>query len=845
MSDTSAFWFANPSKGFYPFEVQNSLRFGATSGKLTRTPTSSGNQKKWTSSWWQKKTENGVLQYVWSGGYTAGGAGNDGIAAFYFESDDKIHTYYDTSGSAPYGAVNSKVYRDVTNWYHFVWAVDAANTVHRIWVNGVEETLSSGSQPPNFSYGMNRAGTEQAWGTQSWGGGTHKPMLIAEAVHLDGQYLTADSFGEFKNGLWVPKDIHAQGFTFGTNGYYLNFQDDGGTNGANLGYDVQTADRSGTTNDFSLTNLNEYDQLIDSCTNNFATHNVLEVAHTAESTTSEGNLGTTPSSASTWNTRVSTFNVSSGKWYAEFTRVSDAVGVFVGILQTGSRDTLYIGYGSQGYGYYIENGNVQNSASFVTNGAFGTTSGKLDVVGVALNLDDNELRFYKNGSVLGSAAISITAASYGFAVSQTQSGNLVIANYGQDSSFAGYKTSGSDSATDDNGQGDFYDAPPSGFLAMCAANLPELTLSPDKIEQADDYFNTVLYDGANNATQSITVGFQPDWLWAKATSTSSDHYVFDVIRGANKSLSTNDAGVEDTTSGQFTQFTATGFDLPADNAGYINYTGRSYVAWNWRAGGDPGDVSGNFIKDGVAFTPTQGTINANSISANTTSGFSIVEFTSTVSSDVGETGTPPTIAHGLGVKPQWLIIKDRDGGSYPHWNLWHPSYQPDATYLNYQFFMELTSAANNAGWHRTDTGFTTNLFTPPRYQYTENGKSYIAYVFHEVEGFSRFNSYFGNNSTDGTFVYTGFKPAWLMIKNVGSSTNGWYIYDNKRLQFGTLVDGQLYANLQSGNDDGNRDLDFVSNGFKLRLTDSNVNSSGVQYIYMAFAEQPFKFTRAR
>ena len=151
MSGNSAFWLANPGKSFYPFEVQNSLRFGHSSQKFHRTPSSSGNQKKWTSSWWMKKTENATRTYIWSAGYTSGGSGNDGIAAFYFETDDKIHTYYDTSGSAPYGAVNNKVYRDQHSWYHFVWAVDAANTAHRIWVNGVEETLSSSSNPPDFN----------------------------------------------------------------------------------------------------------------------------------------------------------------------------------------------------------------------------------------------------------------------------------------------------------------------------------------------------------------------------------------------------------------------------------------------------------------------------------------------------------------------------------------------------------------------------------------------------------------------------------------------------------------------------------------------------------------------
>jgi hypothetical protein len=274
----------------------------------------------------------------------------------------------------------------------------------------------------------------------------------------------------------------------------------------------------------------------------------------------------------------------------------------------------------------------------------------------------------------------------------------------------------------------------------------------------------------------------------------------------------------------------------------------NFVAWTWKAGGDPDDVTGNFIKDGVAFTPTQGTIDANRMSVNTTAGFSIIEFTSDISSDVGETGTPPTIAHGLGVKPKWVIIKDRDGGSYPHWNVWHPYYQPDTTHLNYQLFLQLTNAANNAGWHRTDTGFTTNLFTTPRYQYNENGKSYIAYVFHEVEGFSKFGGYIGNNSTDGTFAHTGFRPAFLIIKRA-SSTGSWQLLDSKRNTFNS-TDTYLYTPGSGTEVDGSGlstpiNVDFLSNGFKIRTTEAVYNSNGASFAYMAFAEQPFKFSNAR
>ena len=552
MSNNSALWFANPSKGFYPFEVQNSLRFGATSGKLTRTPTSSGNQKKWTSSWWMKKTENATRTYIWSAGYTSGGSGNDGIAAFYFETDDKIHTYYDTSGSAPYGAVNNKVYRDQHSWYHFVWAVDAANTAHRIWVNGVEETLSSSSNPPDFNYGMNRAGTEQAWGTQSWGGGTHSPMVIAEAVHLDGQYLTADSFGEFKNGVWVPKDIHAQGFTFGTNGYYLNFQDDGGTNGANLGHDVQTSDRSGTTNDFSLTNLNEYDQLVDTCTNNFATLSPIRLGENSGSHTfTEGNLQWT-SSTYNYNATASSINIpTTGKWYMEVyvATAGSSLSHDFGVGIHGTKDsaipqhnpavatygdsTVYVT--RRDFASRIE----KNLNNVLIADTYSYTAG--DIVQVAYDADNGKVYYgldnaywAEDGGTDGNPSAGTnhtttltTGVEYFFYLSQYSNTYVSVSNFGQDSSFAGYKTSGSAEATDTNGRGNFYYTPPTDFLALCTANLPATTIGPNQETQSDDHFVTHLYTANNRTAQTITgVGMQADWLWFKQSNRSDAHALY-------------------------------------------------------------------------------------------------------------------------------------------------------------------------------------------------------------------------------------------------------------------------------------------------------------------------------
>ena len=420
-------------------------------------------------------------------------------------------------------------------------------------------------------------------------------------------------------------------------------------------------------------------------------------------------------------------------------------------------------------------------------------------------------------------------------------------NFGQDPTFGGISVDGSSAdATDGNGKGKFYDTPPSGFLALCSANLPAPTIGPNADTQADDYFTTHTYTANNQTAQTRTgVGMQADWLWFKQRSRADSHALYNTVRGIDKSMRiTTDTEFDDSNSETgVTAIGTDGFTLGTDAQAWVNYQSDTMVAWLWKAGGNHADVSGNFIKDGVAFTPTQGTIDASYISVNTTSCFSIVQFTSDISSDVGETGTPPTIAHGIGVKPTLVIVKDTDGGSYPHWNVWHKGYQPDATYLNYQLFLQSDAASNNAGWHRTDTGFTTNLFTPPRYQYNETGKTYICYVFAEVEGYSKFGTYKGNGSTDGTFIYTGFTPKWIMAKRVDSADN-WAIYDSDRDTY-NVRDSYLYADSsQAEATYSTAIVDFLSNGFKWRGAVNFGNNSSGTYVYMAFASLPFKQSNA-
>jgi len=460
-----------------------------------------------------------------------------------------------------------------------------------------------------------------------------------------------------------------------------------------------------------------------------------------------------------------------------------------------------------------------------------------DIIGIAFDGVNSQVIWTKNGSAWYTLT-GISSSTYvytGFTSDQA----IQVWNFGQDSTFIGTETAGGNA--DANGIGDFAYAPATDFLALCTANISDddLPISPAQSTQADDYFNTTLYqsdDIGAGGTQSVTgVGFQPDWVWIKnRDSSGTSHTLFDSVRTAGKMLQSDNDSSEASNSqyGYLSSFDSDGYTLTGGttNANFINQGTDDYVSWNWKAGG-------------TAVLNEEGSINSN-VSANTDAGFSIVTYTGTRTSDAGETGTPTTIGHGLGKKPAVVITKARDTTTNARWNVWHQGYQPDQTYLNYQLWLNLTDASNNAGWQRTDTGFSTTTFCPARYAWDDvSGIDYVAYVFAEIESYSKYGSYTGNGSTDGTFVYTGFRPAFLLVKNAVVA-NSWRLWDSDRPGYNVT---NLYLTPDNDGLEGtiNIDVDFLSNGFKLRGSNSGINGSGNTIIYMAFAENPFKYANAR
>ena len=334
------------------------------------------------------------------------------------------------------------------------------------------------------------------------------------------------------------------------------------------------------------------------------------------------------------------------------------------------------------------------------------------------------------------------------------------------------------------------------------------------INKSSDYFNTKLYTGTATSagnTQAITgVGFQPDWVWIKNRGGAYQHVLYDAVRGVNKEVRSSQsiAEVDSGANGYLSGFDSDGFTTNAgtNEGNHVNNTGDNFVSWNWLA-------------NGTGSANTDGSISS-TVSASTTSGFSIVTYDGT-----GSAGA--TVGHGLGVAPSMILAKKMDGAA-SNWAVYHKSL--GAT--KYLILNSTTaSVTSNTRWNNVEP--TSSVFTVGSSgDVNNNGETVVAYCFAEKKGFSKFGSYTGNGNADGTFVYTGFKPAFVMFK--GNNTSDWQLWDNKRDTFNP-VEKAIHPNANGGAST-DQDIDFLSNGFKIRSNQAHLNGSGVEFIYMAFGQ---------
>jgi len=329
------------------------------------------------------------------------------------------------------------------------------------------------------------------------------------------------------------------------------------------------------------------------------------------------------------------------------------------------------------------------------------------------------------------------------------------------------------------------------------------------LDKPSDYFNTNLYTG-NNTETSHTVGFQPDFTWLKVRNAVGSHYLFDSVRLATKYLRTNSTGAEGTDANTLKSFDSNGYTVGTSNA--VNTNGETMVGWNWKAGGS-------------ASSNTDGSITS-SVSANQDAGFSIVSYTGT--------GANATVGHGLSSVPYMMIIKKRNSATGSNWMVYHKSISGTG---DGHLWLDLTNGRSDDVNSWNNTAPTSSVFSiGTRSENNGSGDTFIAYCFAPKSGFSSMGQYTGNGNADGTFIYLGFKPAFMMVKRT-DNTSSWPITDGTRDTF-NAVDNYLSANNSNAESDFDH-ADFLSNGIKFRTTNDGWNVSGGTYIYMAFASNPF------
>ena len=325
-----------------------------------------------------------------------------------------------------------------------------------------------------------------------------------------------------------------------------------------------------------------------------------------------------------------------------------------------------------------------------------------------------------------------------------------------------------------------------------------------------DYFNPKIYTGTGSSNAITGVGFQPDWTWIKSRSNTYSHVLIGAVRGVGTTIATNSTNDAYSSPTEITSFDSDGFTLGTDSG--VNNSSSTFVSWNWKANGQ-GSSNG------------EGSITTTYTSANTTSGCSIITFS-------GNSTSGATIGHGLGVAPEVVIVKALNTNGYD-WGVYHSAL---GNTKNMRLNLQDPEATSTAFWN--DTTPTSSLVYLGDNATVDGAYNYVAYCFAPVTGFSSFGKYNGTGNTDGAFIYTGFRPGWIMIKRYDSGTEDWNMWDSKRIGYNVSGNDKLFANLNNVEDTSENAINILSNGFQLRSTNGGFNSSSGSYIYMAFAEFP-------
>ena len=578
---------------------------------------------------------------------------------------------------------------------------------------------------------------------------------------------------------------------------------------------------------------------------NFCTLNPLTQPNSG--TFSEGNLLFTHTSGA-WRTTAGTMSMTTGKWYWEAYQYEDLVGngFPCGIYDMDSG--LFVKQMAGDYPGQSSSSQGANYSCYTNSGSYaqkrynGTTLSMTiddgdsgDVWQCAFDADAGKIWFGKNNTwdnnanpALGSneSYASISSSKWAPITCSYNDSNSenYPQNFGQDDTFAGRITAQGN--TDDNGHGVFKYAPPTGFLALCSANLP-ISDDIDPAQTDNDYpskqFNAITYTGTGSSNAITGVGFQPDFVWFKKrnSTSNSNNRMVDSSRGVTKSVTANSMAAEGTDTNGLTAFGSDGFTVGADEN--YNQSSDTYVAWCWRANG------------GTTASNSSGTITS-TVQANQAAGFSIVTYTG--GNGAWGASNQDTFGHGLSQAPELIMIKERTVTD--QWSVLHASMGAGGGSTPADNLLVLNSDAalyTNQSYKAFGGVMPTNTLVTVEGNTTNNPAGHVAYCWHSVEGYSKFGSYEGNGNADGPFVYTGFRPALFFVKPLVS--NPWRVFDDKRNGFNpdnlSLAWDANYA------DDNSYDIDILSNGFKVRGSNNATNQDGTTFVYGAWGSVPFKY----
>ena len=780
-------------------EIERSLRFDkANSGHLSKTFSSAGNRKVWTWSAWIRRAGNYGSSNTMFHAYDGSSSNRAQIS---FDTGNRLIVHQGGGGGSKGQTRTDRRFRD-SNWYHIVCVANFADSTAadrvKMYVNGVLETKTiqvaftdeNGLINSNLEHELGAVGSS----SNNFDG------YMAEINFIDGQNLDPSYFGysDFQTGKWRPKRYEG---TYGQNGFHLEFKDNSGATATTIGKDTSGNQHNFTPANIAVSNDWQHnDSFIDTPTNTFPilSLNTIYRVHNSSSDVYNGGMKYNCHYDNQGSVRAALTIPTSGKWYWEVRLLTSNSNATFGICPSNysmdenplSSSVVFPGaicYAA--YSQYFRNGTNTGGV-----GGWGTS----DTVALALDMDEKKITFYKNNS----AQITLALLSgyenipyFPMLTGGTNGGSVNLGvNFGANENWT-------------------Y-TPPSGFKSLCTRNLPSTSPS---VYNPKKHFNTVTYTGDNTEYRKIPLDFKADLLWFKRRDATGAHVLSDTVTGITKHL-TPDENSAQTTPGYpyVSSVQDDGIILRGSASSGGNVSGRSMVAWCWKAGG-------------AAVTNNEGTASG-SVSANPEAGFSIVSYTGS--------GGHVTRGHGLGKKPELIIMKKT--GETGHWfiNL-DDSVIPEAGYDRNYVRLNTTggvegpngniapSTAPDGSAPATDTIYSLGG------DMNESGKPYVNYLWTSIPGYSKVGAFRGNGAApNGSYVHTGFKVGWLLLRKVSGTADG-YVLDQKRSPINEVLIS-VKPNSDAVETTDSNFVDFLSNGFKMKTTGGAVNSGTI--IYLAIAD---------